>query len=444
MGLTRGRRATVNAEDAGRKTKASRERTDELPNDGVDEDDIWRLAAALSSAVTSADVAVAVAESGAAAAGAAFSNLGVHRQDTGMLAVVHGGSVEETITNRWAEFEVDERTPLGDATRLGLPVLLGSIEEIAASYPALAPDTVASGLAATASLPLLTAEGAILGAIGFGWSEPRQFGVRAVRRLDLIARISAQALERALLYERDRAQISAADRAEARLLQEAFLPATLPRTEHLEVAAAYLPASDAAMGGDWYDAFPVDNGTCLVIGDVAGHGLRSAAVMAQLRNATRAFADEDASPSRVLGRLNRMLCRLEPEETATAIVCVWDPEHHTLWRSSAGHPPPLRCRPGEFSYLVPPDRGVILGVDPDWQFHEVSKLLRPGTTLLFYTDGLVEARGESLEDGMDGLKTFVEQLEDLTPQALCDAVLKWRLGAATREDDMCLLAVRLA
>jgi serine phosphatase RsbU (regulator of sigma subunit) len=149
-----------------------------------------------------------------------------------------------------------------------------------------------------------------------------------------------------------------------------------------ELAAQALGRSDAAMGGDWYDAFPVDGGTCLVIGDVVGRGLRSAGrVMAQLRNAVRAFASEDPSPARVLTRVNRMLCRLEPDETATAIVAVWDPVNRTLLRSNAGHPPPLRCRKDETGFLDPAEGDVMLGVDPDWQYAEEVKMLRPGTTL---------------------------------------------------------------
>jgi serine phosphatase RsbU (regulator of sigma subunit) len=85
----------------------------------------------------------------------------------------------------------------------------------------------------------------------------------------------------------------------------------------------------------------------------------------------------------------------------------------------------------------------VLGVDPHWEYREETKVLRPGTTLLFYTDGLVETRGRSIEEGMDDLRQFVVSLPDLSPQALCDRVLEWRLSAARREDDMCLLAARL-
>ena len=198
------------------------------------------------------------------------------------------------------------------------------------------------------------------------------------------------------------------------------------------------------MGGDWYDAFPVDGGTCLVIGDVAGHGVQSVATMAQLRNAVRAFADEDPSPARVLSRLNRMQCRLGDGETATVIVAVWNPEARTLVRANAGHPQPLRCRTGEFGYLATSSGSdVMIGVDPGWQYHDESKVLRPGTTLVFYTDGLIETRAHSFDSSMEDLRTFAEGLSDLSPQAVCDEIVGWRLVRSRRDDDVCVIAARM-
>jgi serine phosphatase RsbU (regulator of sigma subunit) len=176
---------------------------------------------------------------------------------------------------------------------------------------------------------------------------------------------------------------------------------------------------------------------------VAGHGLQSAAVMGQLRNTVRAYAIEDSSPAQVLTRLNRMMCRLEPGEFASAIVAVWDEERGTLLRANAGHPPVLRCRAGEFEYLRPPPDSRLLGVSPEWAYREESKVLRPGTTMLFYTDGLIEQRGRDLYDGMRALLTFVEGLDNLSPRFTCNQVIQWRRDKAPLEDDVCLLAVRL-
>lgn len=414
---------------------------DLIPPEGpVNEDAVWQLAIALSGAVTPYEVGVAVAELGMAAAGASYSNLAILNSETHRVRVIHGTVLDPAVTARWAEFHLDIPTPLTDAMRTGAPVLLASAEQIGIEYPSLLADTLASGLNALAALPLRGGDGRIIGAAGLGWRAPQRFGTTQRRRLDRITEMVSQALDRALA-ERERGQRNAREVADASVLQEAFLPRSLPQTERLSLAAAYLPASDAPMGGDWYDAFPVDGGMCLVIGDVGGHGAQSAAVMAQLRNAARAFAVENPTPSQVAFRLNRMLCRLEPEETATLVVALWDESTGIITRSNAGHPPVLRCRVGETSFLFPAAGNTMLGADPGWEYSQESKFLRPGSTLLFYTDGLVERRGHSLDEGMDDLRSFVESLTDLTPEVVCRQVLEWRLSVAGREDDICILAV---
>jgi serine phosphatase RsbU (regulator of sigma subunit) len=421
---------------------------DYYPQDegSVYEQAIWRLAIDLSAAATPYEVSVALADCAGPAAGASFANLALLDNENDNIRVIHGSIVDPAIVagwaDRWLEFHITEDVPLCEAMRTGQIVLLHSTEETAEQYPHMLAEALMASLGATASVPLRTPEGVTLGALGLGWSTAQEFGPTQVRRLELIAELGAQALRRAL-FERDRGRQSAREAAEANVLQEAFLPAALPQTPRLELAATYLPASDAPMGGDWYDAFPVDNGLFLVVGDVGGHGLQSAAVMAQLRNAVRAFADEDPVPETVTGRLNRMLCRLEPDETATAILAVWDEETGTITRTNAGHPAPLRCRIGETAFLFPQASDVLLGADPGWQYKSEPKFLRPGTTLLLYTDGLVELRGRSLEEGMDALRTFVESLVDLSPEILCKQILDWRLGVAGREDDICVLAVRV-
>lgn len=404
---------------------------------------VWSLAAALSGATSPDDVAAALAEEGAAAAGAGFSNLARYEAWSDRVIVTHGSVLDQEIAVHWGEFELDEDTPLGTAIIYGQPVFLASMDQIAERYPALGADTMRAGLSATASLPLRSADGSVIGAVGFGWAEPQPFDEAQVTIIGLTAHLAEHALDRALLYERERKQLAAIDMAQAQLLQNAFVPVELPETPGLDVAAAYLPASGAPMGGDWYDIFPVDTGMCLVIGDVAGHGLRSTAVMAELRNGIRAFATEDPSPARILTRVHRLLCRLEPDETASAIVAVFDPTECSLVRANAGHPPLLRCRPGELAYRIPRVPGLLLGVDPSREYHEETTRLRTGSTLLFYTDGLIENRGSSLDQGMAEVSGFVETLVDYSPAPLCDAILRWRTSDPARDDDLCILAARV-
>jgi serine phosphatase RsbU (regulator of sigma subunit) len=362
--------------------------------------------------------------------------------DSGRVRAVHHSGIDPAIADRWSEFSLSDPTPLCDAMVSGLPVLIRSIEHMSGRFPGMVTDTLAAGLSATASMPLTTPDGEILGAAGFGWASAQEFDVEQLRCLDLIAQMAAQALQRAVAHQRDQ-QESSRERADALLLQDAFLPRVMPETETLDVAAVYRPASGATLGGDWYDVFPVDGGTCLVIGDVAGHGLHSAGVMGQLRNAVRAYAVEDPSPASVMTRLNKMMCRLEPGELASAVVAVWDERAGTILRANAGHPPVLRCRVGEFGYLAPSPKGCMLGVSPDSEYDEQIKVLRPGTTLLFYTDGLIEWRGACIDDGMDALLAFVGDLHDQSPRAVCHQVQEWRSRVSRQEDDVCVLAARL-
>jgi len=137
--------------------------------------------------------------------------------------------------------------------------------------------------------------------------------------------------------------------------------------------------------------------------------------MAHLRNTVRAYAIEDPSPARILTRLNKMMCRLEPGIYATASVAVWNERNGTMQRSDAGHPPVLQCRSGEFEFLTPSQTGLVLGVDRDHLYQEEGKVLQAGSTLLFYTDGLIELRGQNL-DGMDELLGLVKSMNDVAPR----------------------------
>jgi Stage II sporulation protein E (SpoIIE)/PAS fold len=242
--------------------------------------------------------------------------------------------------------------------------------------------------------------------------------------------------------QRQRERQWADERTEAQAIQRAFLPSEMPRLPGLEVAAAYMPASDARLGGDWFDAFLVDEAVVMIVGDVAGHGIHSAAVMGQLRNAARAYAHEAPIPEDIVSRLNRMLCRLQPDELASMIVAVWDPVSGMLRHCNGGHPPMLRCRNGETDFLGSVG-GPMLGADSTFVYLSAKKLLRFGTTVLLYSDGLVESRSESLDEGLTALRAKADSMCDLTPQEICNELLNWRVRGEFLEDDMCVLAARL-
>jgi serine phosphatase RsbU (regulator of sigma subunit) len=397
----------------------------------------------LLSATTVEEVGAVVAAAAGRPVGASFSNLVVYDAEAAKARVLTFDPVlPPAVTERWTGFPITTPAPLSDAIVGGCPVFVGSVDEMRQRYPYVVADALGASQVAMAALPLIGASG-VVGAVTFTWGDPQEFSDAQAATLLEIARLVTPALERALPGEKGHRPSVLSRQVAAELLQRAVLPAELPRTPHLDVATAYLPADDAAIGGDWYDVFPVGDRTCLVVGDVAGHGVHGVATMAQVRNAVRAYAVEDPLPAQVLTRVNHLLCALGSATTASAVVAVWDPSARTLVRASAGHPPVLRCRRGEFGYLDPPT-DVILGVVDGWQYGERVKVLRTGTTIVMYTDGVIEVPPASLDVGMAELLKTVEELSDLSPRAVCDRIVQWRKSRGPRGDDLCILAARLA
>ena len=225
-----------------------------------------------------------------------------------------------------------------------------------------------------------------------------------------------------------------------------------PQVAHLETAVRYLPATrHAEVGGDWYDAFRVPDGTTmLVIGDVAGHDAPAAAVMAQTRGMLRAVAQSvQGSPTAVLSALDRAFTNLDMRTLVTVTVATVDLRPladgargpvRLCW-SNAGHPPPvLICADGRVELLErTPNR--LLGVSPDARRVDHELLLNPGDTLFLYTDGLVERRTVPLDDGTAWLVRELGRIGREPLDRLCDDLLA-EMGTDL-DDDVALLAVRL-
>jgi PAS domain S-box-containing protein len=231
----------------------------------------------------------------------------------------------------------------------------------------------------------------------------------------------------------------------AETLQRSVLPGTLPSIGRLDLAVCYLPATDDAdVGGDWYDAFPLDGDRVgLVIGDVTGHNIGSASIMGQVRSMLRAYAINHPDPCEVLARTNTALNRLLPEALATAVYAVLDPATGELSYANAGHLPPLVATgAGQTGYLDD-TAGIMLGASPDPIFTPGHRRLSPGSVLLNYTDGLIENGRRDLTDGMEALAGIMRRSADLTAQQACAAARDGLLGSDPRDDDVCLLAVRL-
>ncbi|MGW7264166.1 SpoIIE family protein phosphatase [Streptomyces sp. NPDC054842] len=256
-----------------------------------------------------------------------------------------------------------------------------------------------------------------------------------------LATHSALGIDKAVLYGRE-AYI-------ADELQRTMLPETLPRPTGVRLASRYLPAAETArVGGDWYDAIPLPGSrVALVVGDVMGHSMTSAAIMGQLRTTAQTLAGLDLPPQEVLHHLDEQAQRLGTDRMATCLYAVYDPVAHRITIANAGHPPPVLLHLGGRAEVlrVPPGAPIgVGGVD----FEAVELDAPAGATLLLYTDGLVESRLRDVWTGIEQLRERLAATAQLTGpdhppplEALCDEVLDM-LGPGDRDDDIALLAAR--
>ena len=287
-----------------------------------------------------------------------------------------------------------------------------------------------TGVRSLLGVPMLAANGDLIGVLHVGTLAVRHFGPDDVRLLQLVA-------DRASLAGQARAQVL--DRQAALALQRSLLPSRLPDVPGLDMAARYVPGHDLGIGGDWYDVFTLPSGWLgAVIGDVSGHGLPSAVIMGRIRSALRAYALDRDDPAQALTALDRKIHHFEAGTLTTAVYALIAPDRRTVHLASAGHLPPLLAVPGRSTRLVDLTVDRPLGVGrPPTNRHTTVLDLPPGATLVFYTDGLVERRGELIDTGIDRL---VSAVKSGPADALCDHIM-----ASTAEehptDDIALLVV---
>ncbi|MGW6569300.1 SpoIIE family protein phosphatase [Streptomyces sp. NPDC054975] len=232
-------------------------------------------------------------------------------------------------------------------------------------------------------------------------------------------------------------------------LQRRMLPASLPQPTGVRLASRYLPAAATArVGGDWYDAIGLPgHRVALIVGDVMGHSMTSAAIMGQLRTTAQTLAGLDLPPDDVLRRLDQQAQSLGQDRLATCMYVVYDPVSHRITIANAGHPPPMLLHLGGRAEVLRVPPGVPIGVG-GVDFDAVELDAPPGATLLLYTDGLVESRLRDVWTGIEQLRERLAATAHLTGpdhspplEALCDDVLDM-LGPGDRDDDIALLAAR--
>lgn len=282
----------------------------------------------------------------------------------------------------------------------------------------------------------------VVGAITLVRDSERPFVIGELSVLDEIARRAGLALDNATQFQSQR---RAAETLQASLLT------TLPDTADLELCARYEPAVEASdVGGDWYDAFPLANGrTALVIGDVVGHDVHAASRMGQLRNMLRTLAsDRGAAPSELLSRLDSVASSLGVDALSTCVLGIMAPIDGPdgTWRltwSNAGHLPPVLLHPDGSSRLLDVGGGdLMIGVDPTTPRRDHRAVLEPGDTVILITDGLVETRGASLDEGLARLQCRVATAVHRPLDELCDELVAASIDT-TNSDDIAAIAVRV-
>ena len=282
----------------------------------------------------------------------------------------------------------------------------------------------------------LVARGRVLGVAGFTRAP-------SSRPFDELDRALAEQLAARAATAVDNARLYARERSTALTLQRSLLPHDSPRLTGVEVASRYLPGSVATeVGGDWYDVIPLSCGrVALVVGDVMGRGLRAAASMGQLRTAVRTLAVLDLTPDDVIAQLDHVAGNFDGVQLATCLYAVFDPVARSLTYASAGHLPPAVLGPdGAVTFLrLPSGAPLAVGGVP---FESECLDLVDGSTVVLYTDGLVESRLRDVDTGMrelhDALVAAPRPLEQM-----CDTVLQTMSGQAGSSDDVALLIGRL-
>jgi GAF domain-containing protein/anti-sigma regulatory factor (Ser/Thr protein kinase) len=570
--------------------------------------------AAISGAAEERRVIEVVAAEGAAAAGARIANLGIVQPGRGAAVLTHDPSTPRDVAQEWPSVDIDDRTPLSECIRTGQAVYVVDDADRVGRFDHLLEDTHRAGLVSTVSLPLRSANGAVIGALGLGWASAQPFDPEQVTHLEALAQVVAQAVDRASVYERERVTRRRAERlnsivaslattsdgeAAAQLLvagaiegvgasggcvilldesgawgeavgvlgsdtppaglpsagkvpgpallrhadealragrpvlvgsreelvdrfpeldplevgrapaaavvvpltaglerlgvlhlawsepqpsvqeqtsflgilgiqggqalarvrtfeqeheiaselQRALLPGELPRVDHVRLAARYVPAAGGVeVGGDWYDAIPFNDGRLmLVVGDVVGHGVRSAAAMGRLASAARALAGSHPEPAALLTALDRVAADDPVAWLATCVAVLVDPATGTARWSTAGHPPPLLRRADGSVTVLSGARSTPLGF-AEGERPEALVELDGRSLFVLYTDGLVERRLGTIDEGIETIRAVAAPELGDDPEALeerVDQLLTVGTRGSDHTDDVVVLCAEV-
>ncbi|GAA3465689.1 SpoIIE family protein phosphatase [Nonomuraea roseola] len=401
--------------------------------------------AMLAEALTVEQVVQVIIDVGRTALAADRSAVALLDLDRAVLKLVNGGGVPEVPGATGEEVPLSHSSVLTMAVNSRRPVFAESPESLKAQLlDAGGDEEVLNGFLATSDerawvgLPLLAA-GRALGALRFSFTRPQKISQEDGVFLEALAGQCALAVERATLFEREHKT--------AETLQRSLLPDRLPVVKGLELAQRFRSGSrHVQVGGDWYDAFVLQDGrVAAVVGDVMGKGVKAAAGMGRIRNAMRALALTNPPPAAVLGGLDRVFDATEEEEQVTTLAyMVVEPGTGEGTLALAGHPPPVLVSPQGTAVLCDAEPGTPLG----WpttrkQFRFV---VPPGHTAVLYSDGLVENRKRGLDAGLSEICSVVTEAPPevvTSPHMLLDFLVDRMLAGYEQDDDVTALAIHV-
>ena len=395
----------------------------------------------LAEALTVEQVVEVITEVGRTAIGALHSAVALLEADGARLRVVND-DLRGAPDSAGGPLTLESPSVITKAIATRRPVLVEDPEDLRRQFDGeleIDPERVAmSDERAWIGLPLLAA-GAPLGALRFSFGLPRKITEEERVFLEALAGQCQLAVERAGLYEREHTT--------AETLQRSLLPDQLPSVPGLVLGAMYRPvAKNMEIGGDWYDAFRLaDQRLAVAVGDVMGKGLTAAAGMGRVRNALRALALTDPRPAAVLGGLDRLFSATEEEEQVTTVAyLVIDPETGDGVLGNAGHLPALVLEAGCAPRFDHVEAGTPLGWASPRKQHAFN--LRPGSTAVFYSDGLVENRNRGLDTGLEELAAVAARAgEDLLarPERLLEYLVERMLAGHEQDDDVTVLIMHV-
>jgi PAS domain S-box-containing protein len=417
--------------------------TDQLSAAALRTARLQQATAMLAEALDVEQVVEVITEVGRTAIGALRSAVALLDDDKLRLRVVNPSGLAPTGPDGvGVRLTLDTPSVMTRAIATRRPVLIADPEELRSQFdndpdggqPGRVTDT--GDEQAWVGLPLLAA-GMPLGALRFSFGKPRTILEEERVFLEALAGQCALAVERAEMYEKEHTA--------AVTLQRSLLPGELPSVPGLALDARYLPRS-TDVGGDWYDVFRLpDRRLAVAVGDVMGKGLLAAAGMGRVRNALRALALTDPRPAAVLAGLDRLFTATELEEQVTTVTyLVIDPETGEGQAGNAGHPPTLLLTPDALPVLDGAEAGTPLGWASPRRQHAFR--LPPGSTAVFYSDGLVENRMRGLDSGLDELvRTAAGAPQDLlgAPGRLLQYLLDNMLAGHEQDDDVTVLVMHV-